>query len=173
MSRSRCRPRGPALGITGTLELIRLSAAGQSVLGFAGRLPAKMKNRFKENAWVFPLGAILTIGGVFLYALLERHSFTSTEDWEFAILDRTFVPALLLGSLLTIVGSILDRVRLPVAKTRIRGLLCLVASGVFYVLLDTTGNVHGWTFSFIFPALVSFVSGVILLSKLKNQADAV
>jgi hypothetical protein len=119
---------------------------------------------------VFPIGAILTIGGVFLYALVEHLSFGSTEGLVYAILSHSFSPTLLLGTVLAIVGSFIDRKRLPVAKTRARGMLCWAASGVSFLLLITTGNVHGWTFTFIFPAVVGFVAGSVLLSKLTPQS---
>jgi len=126
----------------------------------------------KALNWVFPIGAALTIGGVFFYAVLERHSFDSTDDWEFAILSRIFIPALLGGSVLAIVGSFIDRRRLPVARTRIRGVVCWIVSGVSFVLLAATGNVHGWTFTFIFPAFVGFLTGAIFLSKLREPSSS-
>jgi hypothetical protein len=122
--------------------------------------------------WVFPTGAILTIGGVFLYAQLERHSFENTQDLEFAILSKIFMPTLLLGSVLAIVGSILDRITLTLKETRLRGIICWVASAVSSALLTTIGNVHRWTFTFIFPAFVGFVAGAIFLSKLREHAHA-
>jgi hypothetical protein len=120
--------------------------------------------------WVFPTGAILTIGGVFLYAQLERHSFENTQDLEFVILSQIFIPSLLLGSLLAIVGSVLDRLRLTVSQTRVRGIMCWLASAVSFLLFGTIGNVHGWTFAFIFPAFVGFIAGAVFLSKLRDQA---
>jgi hypothetical protein len=62
------------------------------------------------------MSATLNVGGVFLYALLERHSFENTQDCEFAALSATFVPSLLLvGTVLVIIGSFFDRRRLPTA----------------------------------------------------------
>jgi hypothetical protein len=119
--------------------------------------------------WVFPTGAILTVGGVFLYALVENLSFGGTEDWGYAMLAQSFIPALLLGTLLAIVGSFLDRRRLPVTQTRTRGAICWFASAVSFLLLVKTGNVHGWTFAFIFPAFVGFIAGAVFLSKLAVQ----
>jgi peptidoglycan/LPS O-acetylase OafA/YrhL len=121
--------------------------------------------------WVFPIGAALAIGGVFFYAELERHSFQSTDDWEFAVLSRIFIPALLFGSVLAIVGSLIDRRRLPVARTRIRGMVCWIVSGISLVLLAITGNVHGWTFTFIFPAFVGLLTGAVFLSKLRETSS--
>ena len=122
--------------------------------------------------WVFPTGAILNVGGVFLDALLEWHSFENTQDWEFAVLSATFIPTLLVGTVQVIVGSFLDRRRLPVAQTRVRGILCWIASGISFSLLATIGNVHGWTFAFIFPAFAGFLTGVVLLSKLGDAGPA-
>lgn len=122
--------------------------------------------------WVFPIGAILNIGGVFLYALLERHSYETTQDWEFAILSAIFIPCLLAGTALVIVGSFFDRQRLPAAQTRVRGVLCWVTSGISISLLALVGNVHGWTFAFIFPAFAGFVTGAVLLSKASGTGPA-
>jgi hypothetical protein len=119
--------------------------------------------------WVFPIGAILNIGGVFLYALLEKHSFENTQDWEFAVLSNVFIPSLLIGTVLAIVGSFFDRHWLHVAQTRIGGALCWLTSGISVWLLNSIGNVHGWTFAFIFPAFAGFVTGAVLLSKLTDS----
>ena len=124
------------------------------------------------SRWAFPLGAILNVGGVFLYALLEWHSYYNTQDWEFGVLSAAFLPALLIGTLLVIVGSFLDRRQLPVAKTRVRGVLCWLASGISFALWASIGNVHGWTFAFIFPAFAGFVTGAVLLSKLTDTKPA-
>jgi hypothetical protein len=103
------------------------------------------------------------MGGVFLCYLLERHSFENTRDWEFAFLSATFIPALLVGTLLVIVGSFFDRRRLPAAKARVRGILCWLTSGISFALGASIGNVHGWTFTFIFPTFAGFVAGAVLL----------
>ena len=124
-----------------------------------------MTIRMKVLKWVFPTGALLTVGGVFLSALLEWHSFDNTQDWE----QDYVIPALLLGTILTIIGSVLDRKRLPVTATRPRGMTCWLVSGVSLLLLVKTGNVHGWTFTFIFPTFVGFVAGAVLLSKLPEN----
>jgi hypothetical protein len=128
-----------------------------------------MLDEMRAWNWVFPTGAILTVGGVFLYALVEYLSFGSTEGLDYAILSQSFFPALLLGPASAIVGSFIDRKRLPVAETRTRGLICWAASGVSLLLLVATGNVHGWTFTFIFPAFVGFVTASVFLSKLAPQ----
>jgi hypothetical protein len=109
---------------------------------------------------------------MFIYALLEWHSFENTQDWEFVVLSAIFIPTLLVGTVLVIVGSFLDRRRLPVAQTRVRGVLCWIASGVSFSLLATIGNVHGWPFAFIFPAFVGFLTGAVLLSKLGDAGPA-
>jgi hypothetical protein len=78
----------------------------------------EMANRTRVLKWVFPTGATLTVGGVFLYALVEHLSFESTDGWWYAILSRCFLPSLLLGTALAIVGSFIDRKRLSVAQAR-------------------------------------------------------
>jgi hypothetical protein len=117
--------------------------------------------------WVFPTGAILMMVGVFLYAQLEWQSFEKAQNLV-VILSLTFM---LLGSLLAIAGSVLDRLRLTVRQTRVRGIMCWLASAVSFLLLYTIGNVHRWTFAFIFPAFVGFIVGAVFLSKLRDQAS--
>jgi ABC-type Fe3+-siderophore transport system permease subunit len=118
---------------------------------------------------VFPTGALLTVGGVFLCAPLEWHSFDNTQDWEYAILSKSFLRALLLGTVLVLIGSVLDRRRLPITETRARGITCWLACGVSLLLLVKGGNVHGWTITFMGPAFVGFVAGAVLLSKLTER----
>jgi hypothetical protein len=121
---------------------------------------------------IFPIGALLNVGGVVLYALLEKHSFENTQDWEFALLSKIFIPSLLIGTVLAIVGSFFDRQRLLAAQTRVRGALCWLTSGISVWLLNSIGNVHGWTFAFIFPAFAAFVAGAVLLSKPADKGQA-
>jgi hypothetical protein len=117
------------------------------------------------SSLILLLGFATELAGVIdvLSALLERHSFENNLDWEHAVLSATFLPSLP-GTVVVIVGSWFDRSRLPLARTRVRGLLCWVTSGISIWLLNSIGNVHTWTYSFIFPAFATFVSGAILLS---------
>jgi hypothetical protein len=119
----------------------------------------------RASTWIFPIGAVLNVGGVFLCALLEWLSFRNTLDWRFAFLSTTFMPSLLVGTVLVIVGSFFDRRRLPAEQTKVRGVFCWIASGISFSLLASIGNVHRWTFTFIFPAFAGLVTGAILLSK--------
>jgi hypothetical protein len=121
------------------------------------------------SSWVFPTGAILTIGGVVLCALLEWESFGDTRSWVFAILSVAFLPSLFLGTPLAIVGSFVDRRRLSLAQVRARGKVCWALSGLSLLLLITTGNVHRWTFTYIFPTFAGFVAGAVLLSKVPES----
>ena len=121
------------------------------------------------SAWVFPIGSTLTIVGVAQCALLDWVSFESTRGMAFAILSETFLPSLLLGTVLAIIGSLVDRKRLPVKEAITRGKFCWLVSGISLVLLISTGNVHRWTFTYIVPAFVSFIAGAVLLSKLPER----
>jgi len=114
---------------------------------------------------VFPIGASLTVGGVFIAFLVERADFWSTGGWGYSLLSESFLPALLLGTASAIIGSFLDRKGLSVAQARGRGMVCRAASGFSFLLLVTTGNVHGWAFMFIFPTFAGFVAGAVFLSK--------
>jgi peptidoglycan/LPS O-acetylase OafA/YrhL len=124
------------------------------------------RRKMKLLQWMLPTGTILTIGGVLLCAQAERHGFETTLDWEYAVLSATFAPSLLLGAALAIAGSVLDRSRLPLAQTRVRGALCWGVSVISLALfLTRTESIHGWTVMFLAPTFVGFVAGCILLSK--------
>jgi len=124
-------------------------------------LPSALQRRvikmsgMKILKWLFPIGAILTVGGVFLYAILDRLSFGDTQGWGFL--------ALLIGAPFAIVGSFVERKRLSVKQTRFWGRICWGVSALSFLLFVSVGNVHGWTFTFIFPAFVGFVTGAVLL----------
>ncbi len=122
------------------------------------------------SSWISPTGAALTIGGVVLSALLEWESFGDTRSWAFVILSTTFFPSLFLGTPLVIAGSFVDRKRLPATQVKARGRICWAVSGASLLLLIITGNVHRWTFTYIFPMFAGFVAGAVLLSKvLKSE----
>jgi hypothetical protein len=112
---------------------------------------------------LFPIGAVLVIGGVAMAAELDRHSFHNTQDWEFRLLGAVFLPALLLGTGLVVVGSIFDRYKLAAKQSKLRGVLSFLCGGVAFVLFAAFGNVHGWTFTFFFPMVAGLISGAILL----------
>jgi hypothetical protein len=118
----------------------------------------------KVLKWLFPIGAFLTVGGVFLYALVEHLSFGDTRGWGYSLLSQTFFPALLIGAPFAIVGSFVERKRLSVNQARFKGIICWCVSVISFLLFVTIGNVHGWTFTFVFPAFVGFVAGAVLLS---------
>jgi len=117
--------------------------------------------------WLFPIGAILTVGGVFLCAIWERLG--DTQGWGFSLLSESLFLALLIGAPLAIVGSFVERKRLSAKQTRFWGIICWGVSTVSFLLFVTVGNVHGWTFTFIFPAFVGFVAGAVLLSKFSEN----
>jgi hypothetical protein len=118
---------------------------------------------FRWTSWVVPIGVVLTVGGILLNALLELYSFKNTQEGEFTVLETIFLPSLLIGTAFVIIDSFLDRRRLSAVQTRRRGILFLAISAVSFVLLAFFGNVHGWTFAFIFPAFGGLVSGINLL----------
>jgi hypothetical protein len=112
---------------------------------------------------LFPIGAILVLAGVAMAGELDRRSFHSTQDWEYHLLGTIFLPSLLVGSGLAMVGAVFDRRRLPAKQSRARGWVCLFCCGVSFVLFEVFGNVHGWTFMFFFPMITGFVSGTIFM----------
>jgi hypothetical protein len=120
---------------------------------------------------IFPTGAILTVGGVLLYAALEKYSFVNTQDWLFKFLLVTFLPALLVGTPLAIVGAVVDLRRLTPSEKKGRGLLCWIVAGISLASLILFGTVHGWTVSFFFPAVSGFFCGAIYLAGLLRKGS--
>ena len=112
---------------------------------------------------LFPVGAVLVIGGLAMAAEVDRLSFHNTQDWDYRLLEMVFLPSLLLGTVLATVGSAFDRRRLAAKQSNQRGVLCLLCSGIALVLFAAFGNVHGWTFMFFFPMVTGLISGAILL----------
>jgi MFS family permease len=127
-----------------------------------------MKKTVPVSHLVFVIGASLTVIGVIFFGALEKHSFESTQDLLYVVLEVTFPLALLIGALLAIIGAVIDRRRMDVAKTRRRGVLCWLAAGVSCVLFATIGNVHSWTISFFFPAITGLLCGAIYLTKFND-----
>jgi hypothetical protein len=109
-----------------------------------------------------PIGATLTIGGVFLCALLQWRSDYETQDWVFSFLSDAFFLSLVAGTVLWIAGSFLGNKFLTATQAKKRRLFRWIASGSSLILLLTTGNVHGWTFTFAFPAFAGFAAGVVV-----------
>jgi hypothetical protein len=120
--------------------------------------------------WVFPTGVILTLGGVLLSALREWDSFNNIPGWAETIRSPAWVFMLFLGALLAIVGSFLERRRLPITETRPRGLTCWIACVISLFFMLKGSNFHNWRVIFIFPAFVGFASGAVLLSKLSEHS---
>ncbi len=118
--------------------------------------------------WLFPTGATLTIGGVLSELLLlwdARHAFTIPTDLAYAM-GVTMSLSLLGGPLLLIVGSITDRVFLPIVKTRPRGNLCWII-GIGSIALIATHR-FGFDDPFIFlmpPVCAGLIGGIVLHTK--------
>src|SRR5271167_2219581 len=98
------------------------------------------------SKWLFPMGAILAVGGVAMAAV-----------------SPIFFLSILLGSVLAMVGAVFDRLRLGTEQSKMRGKLCLLCGGISLILFWVFGNVHTWTFAFFFLMLAGFVSGSIFL----------
>lgn len=62
---------------------------------------------------------------------------------RFSVKRTYFMSTLLLGSVLAIVGSIVDRIRLTVRQTRLRGIICRIASAVSSVRLPANLDGQG------------------------------
>ena len=117
-----------------------------------------------------PVGAALTLGGLLSSAALDHYSFSGTQARLEAPLSATFLLALFIGTPLTVVGSFVDR---PITgkQARHRGFFCWLAAAVSILFFALFGNVHGWTFFFIFPAFAGFFAGTIYLYRSRLQRE--
>jgi hypothetical protein len=119
---------------------------------------------------LFPVGTFLTVGGVILYVFLENLSPEHSTGSTFDTLLQVIFPALLIGTLLAIIGSFVERRHLSVIQAKLRGAFCIAVSVISFLLFYARGNVHNWTFTLIFPAFVGLVSGLVFLSRMLDSA---
>jgi hypothetical protein len=111
--------------------------------------------------WVLLIGLCSTAAGVLSYFQLERHSFVSTSDFEFLFLERTFLPALLLGLLTTILGAGFWAWRAPTRDVAFYGFGIMVLVPVILHFIPV--NVHGWTESFGLVGAAGMLIGALFL----------
>jgi hypothetical protein len=125
------------------------------------------RNKMKILHRVFPVGVVLTIGGVLFIPLIRVD-----HNYAFGIIDQLgdmtgliLLVTLLGGSLLMIAGSFIDR-RLPVAKTKPRGRLCwFVCIGSILPFVAFRLGFDDPIVLLIFPAFAGLVGGAVLSSR--------
>ena len=96
------------------------------------------------SRWLFPLGAILAIGGLAMSAV-----------------SAFFLLLSLMGCLLAIVGAVFDKFRLAAEQLRVRGKLCLISGGLSLIAFWVNPNFHTWASAFFFVMLAGFTSGAV------------
>lgn len=112
--------------------------------------------------WLIVIGACLTGLGVFFYYQLEQHRTLPSGDIEYAFLRSTFLPTLLVGLLVTLVGSVSWAWYAPILRLAICG-AALSASALLATRL-TPINIHGWTGSLeLSYATALFIGALFLL----------
>jgi hypothetical protein len=107
--------------------------------------------------------------------LLERHSYYANHvDAETSILDVTFLPALLIGVVSTLVGGVMWARRASV--TMLFVLAIAIAVVIMAAVKFVPGNVHGWTAilgpvagEFLLVALIFIVFGCIHLLRQRGR----
>ena len=122
--------------------------------------------------WLFPIGAALTIVGVIFELLLlwERPASRIPSDLVY-VMGVTMSLSLLVGPLLLIAGSIADRIRLPVAKTKPRGNLCLIIAISCFVLTITHHFGFDDPFILLAPtACAGLIGGSVLYTKRNKRS---
>lgn len=111
--------------------------------------------------WLLVAGVGLSALGVVFYYQLERRSFVGTDDWQFRFLQSAFIPCLLIGLLVTLVGSACWAWQSPVSTVAICGALLLPLALLARRL--TPVNVHDWTESLDLSSAVAFFIGILFL----------
>ena len=99
--------------------------------------------------------------GVLSYFRLERHSFESTNDFEFLFLERTHFLELVVGLLITLIGGVLLAWRAAISEVASFG-VGIVAVTVL-TLATTPINIHGWTGALLFVGIPMILIGGLLL----------
>ena len=113
--------------------------------------------------WVILIGICSTMVGVLSDLQLERHSFAMTTiDFEFFFLERVFLPALILGLIVTLVGSILWGLHAPIRNVALWGLGIVVLVPLSLALIPI--NIHGWTMSLMLAGVgMTSIGGLLLI----------
>jgi Flp pilus assembly pilin Flp len=129
----------------------------------------------KWGRWLLLARVCLSFLAVVLYFLLERHSYyTDRGDAETSILESTFIPALLIGMVSTLVGGVMWARRASV--TMLFVLAIAIAVVIMAAVKFVPGNVHGWTAirgpvagEFLLVALIFIVFGCIHLLRQRGR----
>ena len=111
--------------------------------------------------WLILIGLCLTVAGVLANFQLERHSFVNTQDSEFRFLSDTFLPILMLGLLMTLIGSLLWAWRATIRDLVLYGLGIIILVPLALALIPI--NIHGWTAAFMFVGAVGILVGALFL----------
>jgi hypothetical protein len=97
------------------------------------------------------------------YRQLESHSFNSTTDFEFTLLEYAWFPLLVLGLVITGFGCFLfGRKASPKALTA-WGVIGIAVPAMTDLFRPNAISVHTWTAIFLGPLLFSFVFGLIFI----------
>jgi len=108
--------------------------------------------------WLAIAGVCATALGVYFNFQLQRHSFISTSDFQFAFLQDASLPTLGLGLLASIGGGIVWARRASAQGLIVVGVsvVILVAGSVDAVPV----NIHSWTADLMFVYAAATVAGV-------------
>ena len=115
---------------------------------------------------IFAMGLATLVCGLLMCFLTEDYSRFHISYAQMLFLDKLLGPVLLVGALLTIIGSIgiLGRlsnktaILLGVGSTLVSVVTPIGLQSLFYV---SVFNVHSWTIVFIVPVFTGVVIGVI------------
>jgi hypothetical protein len=111
--------------------------------------------------WIILIGLCATAAGVLSYFQLERHSFVSTSDFEFLVLEHMFLPALLLGLVTTLMGSALWARRAMIRDVAAYGIGIVILAPLALTLIPI--NIHGWTAAFMLVGADAILIGGLFL----------
>lgn len=112
--------------------------------------------------WLIPVGFSLALLGIGMSYQLERHSFERTDDFRFLFLEQAFIPVLLIGLLLGLVGCLIWAWHASIRALLIYG-ASFASGSLLFARLDVV-NVHGWTATLLPTWMVGVLLSIVFVS---------
>lgn len=113
----------------------------------------------KLNRWFILIGVSLVALGVLFSYMLKQHN---SDDREFVFLSSTFLPMLLIGSVVTLAASVRWAWRAPILRLSAYGLL--LSASALVAAMATPINIHDWTVTLMFSYVTALSVGASFLT---------
>jgi hypothetical protein len=125
--------------------------------------PSTVSSRRRPWTWLIPVGVCLLASGVFSNLELEYRFGTSTiTDAQFAFFERAYIPMLIGGLLMILIGSVTWARLANLRNLVVSGLV--VGSGTLVIAKFTPFNIHGWTGSLMFVFATALLIASLFLT---------